>query len=241
MRDRRRGPAGRWSVSRPVSDPRRPCLIVSPSAFTLVGSPTMQWSKVSPFARAQSSSFAVPLIDGPSSSPVTRKLIEPLKRALATKPSAAATAAATPALHVAGPAAPEAAVGDFGRERGKAPARRVSRRHDVGMAGEGEVRRFRSEAGVEVEDVRRPGRGEGHELGRESCFRRAGREDRAAPRRRPASPRERRSKRARWRERWGAWRVRVGTSMCSLIGSTAWRAPTTMLRMVPSPTYGVGG
>ena len=45
------------SASRPVSDPRRPFLIVSPSKATLVGSPTMQWSKRSPLASAQSSSF----------------------------------------------------------------------------------------------------------------------------------------------------------------------------------------
>ncbi len=40
--DRRRGPACRRCVSRPVSEPRRPFLIVSPSAATLVGSPSRQ-------------------------------------------------------------------------------------------------------------------------------------------------------------------------------------------------------
>src|SRR6185312_2487092 len=44
-----------------------------------------------------------------------------------------------PALHVAGAAAPELAVGDFARERVEPPARLIARRHDVGVAGEGEI------------------------------------------------------------------------------------------------------
>ena len=45
------------------------------------------------------------------------------------------------ALHVAGAAAPELAVGDFARERVEPPDRFIARRHDVGVAGEGEIGR----------------------------------------------------------------------------------------------------
>ena len=64
--------------------------------FALVGSPTTQWSKRSPLSSAQRISLTVPLIDGPSSSPVTRKLIEPGKAPRPTKRRAAAAAAASP-------------------------------------------------------------------------------------------------------------------------------------------------
>ena len=43
------------------------------------------------------------------------------------------------ALHVAGAAAPELAVRDFARERVEPPERLVAGRHDVGVAGEGEI------------------------------------------------------------------------------------------------------
>ena len=56
----------------------------------------MQWSKRSPLSSAQRMSLTVPLIDGPSSSPVTRKLIEPGKAPRTTKRRAAAAAAAIP-------------------------------------------------------------------------------------------------------------------------------------------------
>ena len=46
-----------------------------------VGSPTTQQSRVSPRARSQSSTFFVPLIATPSSSPVMRRLIDPAKAA----------------------------------------------------------------------------------------------------------------------------------------------------------------
>ena len=69
--------------------------------FGFVGSPSMQASKRSPRSRAQSSSLAVPLTAGPSSSPVIRNEIEPRigepeAPCSATWASAAATAAATP-------------------------------------------------------------------------------------------------------------------------------------------------
>ena len=76
--------------------PRRPILIMSPSAVAEVGSPTRQASMVSPRCASHSSTFLVPLIATPSSSPVIRKLIEPVKLTprLAMNASAAAMKAA---------------------------------------------------------------------------------------------------------------------------------------------------
>ena len=71
------------------------------------------------------------------------------------------------ALHVAGAAAPELAVGDLGRERVEPPARLVARRHHVGVAGEGEIGPRLSESRIEVEDRGRILRLEGDEVGRE--------------------------------------------------------------------------
>ncbi len=71
-------------------------------------------------------------------------------------------------LHVAGAASPQLALGDLGRERPEPPAGGVARRHDVGVPGKDEVRRRLSVSGEEVENIRRSGRREGHELGREA-------------------------------------------------------------------------
>ncbi len=71
------------------------------------------------------------------------------------------------ALHVAGAAAPEFAVGDLGRERVEPPARLVARRHDVGVAGEGEIGPRVSEPRIEVEDRGRSLGLEGDEVGGE--------------------------------------------------------------------------
>src|SRR5690606_38891498 len=64
-------------VSTPFRLPRRPILIASPSASGFVGSPTRQWSGTWPLSAIHRSTLAVPLIDGPSSSPVISRLIEP--------------------------------------------------------------------------------------------------------------------------------------------------------------------
>jgi hypothetical protein len=76
--------------------PRRPILAMSPSALSLVGSPTTQASIFSPRAASACSIFFVPLMEGPSSSPVMSRLIEPWKAAPRAdrKRSAAATKAA---------------------------------------------------------------------------------------------------------------------------------------------------
>ena len=72
--------------------------MVSPSALTLLGSPSTQWSNFSPCAAAQVKSFGVPLTAMPSSSPVIRNEIEPfgLPSFAARWSSAAATAQAMP-------------------------------------------------------------------------------------------------------------------------------------------------
>ena len=62
----------------PDTLPRLPILIISPSLFGFVGSPTMQKSILSFFFFKYSTTFFVPLIARASSSPVIRKLIEPL-------------------------------------------------------------------------------------------------------------------------------------------------------------------
>ncbi len=71
-------------------------------------------------------------------------------------------------LHVAGAAAPEATVGDFARERVEPPERLIARRHDVGVAGEGEIGLGRAEPRIKVENRRRSRRLEGDKLGRET-------------------------------------------------------------------------
>ena len=63
----------------PVNDPLLPILIISPSLLGLVGSPTKQKSIFSFFFFKKSTTFLVPLIATPSSSPVIKKLIDPLK------------------------------------------------------------------------------------------------------------------------------------------------------------------
>ncbi len=74
------------------------------------------------------------------------------------------------ALHVAGAASPDLAVGERAGERIEAPFARVARRHDVGVAGEDEIRRARAEARVEIVDRRRPRRRERDDLGGEPRF-----------------------------------------------------------------------
>ena len=90
------------------------------------------------------------------------------------------------AFHVAGAAAPDHAVGDFAGERIEAPFADVARRHDIGMAGEDDMRRLRPDARIEIVDRRHAGLGEGDDFGGEARLGRAGRADRAARRRRPA-------------------------------------------------------
>ena len=125
----------------PDSEPRRPILTMSPSCRGLVGSPTIAASQLSPLAAAQSSSFAVPLIEGPSSSPVIRSETEPLQRAVLFEMARhRRDEAGDAALHVDCAAAVELAVCDLRREGRMRPGRLVARRHDVGVAGKHQMR-----------------------------------------------------------------------------------------------------
>ena len=84
--------------------PRRPILIMSPSASAEVGSPTTQASSTSPRCRSHSSTFFVPLTATPSSSPVINRLIEPAKpvpRAARNRSAAAMKAAIAPFMSTA--------------------------------------------------------------------------------------------------------------------------------------------
>ena len=70
---------------------------MSPSTVTLVGSPTSAASKVMPRASHQARSFSVPLMDGPSSSPVSSSVTVPVSgQPSARRRATAATKAATP-------------------------------------------------------------------------------------------------------------------------------------------------
>ena len=108
-------------------------------------------------ASAQSSSLAVPLTAGPSSSPVMRKLIEPLNAPLAMKRKAAATEAATPPFMSQAPR-PQSPVGDFGRERIEAPARRSPGGTTSVWPAKARFGRAVAEARLEIENVGRPAR-----------------------------------------------------------------------------------
>jgi hypothetical protein len=68
------------TTSVPLSEPRRPTLTVSPIVSALLGSPSTQWSKVSPRSAAHWTSFTVPFTAMPSSSPVIRNEIDPFGR-----------------------------------------------------------------------------------------------------------------------------------------------------------------
>ena len=105
---------------------------------------------------AHSSSLTVPLTAGPSSSPVTRKLIEPWNGAARDEAQRGGDRRGDAALHVAGAAAPDHAVGDRRRERIEPPSRGIARRHDVGMAGKDEIRRRPCRSARR--DCRRPAR-----------------------------------------------------------------------------------
>ena len=61
------------------------------------------------------------------------------------------------AFHIGDAAAVDRALDEFRAERIEAPTRGVSGRHDVGMAGEDDMRRAGSDAGVEILDVGRAG------------------------------------------------------------------------------------
>ena len=92
------------------------------------------------------------------------------------------------AFHVARAAAPELAVGDLGRERIEPPAFNIAGRHDVGVAGEGEI-------GTPAPDTEHAGSGPRASPAPRTRSARprirpesGDRADKATPRRPPASP-----------------------------------------------------
>ena len=70
-------------------------------------------------------------------------------------------AAGDAALHVDGAAAVQKAVLDVAGERAVGPGALVARRHHVGMAGKGDVRRASADAGIEIVDIGGAGLAEG--------------------------------------------------------------------------------
>ena len=140
----------------PLSEPRRPILISSPTAWRLDGSPTTQACRTSPRAFSQSSTLMVPLTLSPSSSPVMSSEIEPG----ALPPPASRIAlrggdeAGDLALHIDGAAPVEHAIADLRGERRRGPRVDVARRHDVGVAGKAEIGPGVAEPRIEVLDVR---------------------------------------------------------------------------------------
>ena len=77
-----------------------------------------------------------------------------LKRPPGDEPQGGGDRGGDAALHVAGAAAPELAVGDLGGERIEPPSRGVAGRDDVGVAGEHEIGPPVSEPRVEVQNRR---------------------------------------------------------------------------------------
>ena len=185
-----------------MSEPRRPILMVSPSASTLLGSPSMQWSNFSPCSAAHFSSLGVPLTAMPSSSPVIRNEIEPL----AGLPPCAremiehrGERASDAALHVDRAAAVKRGAVALAGERRMRPGLLVARRHHVGVAGEHQVGRRRADAGVEVLHHVLARLAEGRDDARRSRRPSARARDISARRLPPASPTGSATGRGRWR------------------------------------------
>ena len=65
------------TVSTPLSDPRRPFLIVSPNRAVEVGSPMMHASMRSPLACSSRTTALVPSMPAPSSSDVRSSASDP--------------------------------------------------------------------------------------------------------------------------------------------------------------------
>ena len=154
--------------SRPLSEPRRPCLIVSPSsahACRLADDAMIE--QLAPGQRpVEELDRAVDrrafLVAGDEEADRAGK------RRLGDEAQGGGDGSGDAPLHVAGAAAKKLAVGDLGRERIEPPPGDVAGRDDVGMAGESEIRPAGPEPRVQVQDRRRPGRLEGDELGCES-------------------------------------------------------------------------
>ncbi len=127
--------------------PRRPIFTISPSALGLVGSPTMQWSMTSPLAASQSTTLAVPSMEGPSSSPVRGRRGCP---APARHKPAPPRGRPPPPPSCPPPPARRARRPPLRRRRGRAARTPHRPAHHVHMAGEAEIGRGRTDAGIEI-------------------------------------------------------------------------------------------
>ena len=126
----------------------------------------------------------------PSSSPVIRNEIEPLRLAAVGGEmiERRRDLAGDRALHVDGAAAVQHAVGDVGRERRMRPRLGIAGRHHVGVAGEHQMRRAGADAGVEVLDIGGARLGERHPVHGEARALQHAFRERSARRLPPASP-----------------------------------------------------
>ena len=138
---RRRGPGVPRTVRSPLTQPRRPILIVVAKAARVRSARPRCRRRAPRPVRPPVQQLAVPLMAGPSSSPVISRLIEP-----AGAPFAARRAGrrrdegGDAALHVRGAPAIKLAVARSLPRTGRRPRRaRIAGRHDIGVTGEAEV------------------------------------------------------------------------------------------------------
>ena len=89
------------TVSRPPSEPRRPCLMVSPRRSLQLGSPTTQRAGRRPSAARRATAAQVPCSAGPSSSLVSSSATRSSGRASARRAQATAIAATAPFMSAA--------------------------------------------------------------------------------------------------------------------------------------------
>ena len=130
--------------------------MVSPSLSTQLGSPTRQWSGTWPLSRIHCSTFTVPLMAGPSSSPVMRNEIEPLNLpAVCQEVDGGSGKGRDRTLHVGGATAEDEAIGNVGGKGRMRPALSMAFGHHIGVAGKTEMRSAGADAGEEIIDVGR--------------------------------------------------------------------------------------
>ena len=123
----------------PLSEPRRPALMVSPRTERLLGSPRTQWSNFSPRSAAHCSSFMVPLTATLSSSPVMRAKSSPsacrdARRDIRAPPRRSRRSPPSCRRRHVRTAFPRRR-----RQTADATSFRIAGRHHVGMAGEYQI------------------------------------------------------------------------------------------------------
>ena len=153
---------------RPLSEPRRPGLIVSATVSTEVDSPEDAMVERFPLGEGPVDKLDGAVDCGALFVASDEEADRACERPLAGETRGGGDRGGDAAFHVAGAAAPELTVRDFPRERIEPPARPIAGRHDVGVAGEGKIGLGRAEPRIKVENRRRSRRLERHELGRET-------------------------------------------------------------------------